>query len=173
MKKALKYISYILIIVLILIESFLILKKELQNDTFYSIKVGDYLIHNGIQSLDIDKLSWHDNLSYCNPHWLNDVIIYFSFAIGNYVGVYVLTLIETMILGILIFYISYKENNNKWFSCVITLFTMYLMKGFVVARAQLISYILFVLEVFFIERYIKENKKRYVIRSLDSCFNIS
>lgn len=177
MKKTLKYISYIVIIALILIESFLVLKKELQNDTFYSIKVGDYLIHNGISSLNIDKLSWHKNLSYCNPHWLNDVAIYLSYAIGglsgigNYVGVYLLTLIETFALAILIFYISYKESKNRWVSCIITLFIMCLMKSFLSARAQLVSYILFVLEVYFIEKYIKDNKKRYVVRTLDYCIS--
>lgn len=84
-KKCLKFTSFI-IIILILIESFLILKKEFQNDTFYSIKVGEYLVKNGIFSLKTDVFSWHDGLSYCNPHWLNDILIYFSYDVRKFLG---------------------------------------------------------------------------------------
>ena len=163
LKKCLKCATFIMIIIFILIESFLILKKEFQNDTFYSIKIGEYLTQNGINSLKTDVFSWHENLRYCNPHWLNDILIYFSFSLGNFLGVYILTYIEVVILGILIFYISYKESKNKWISVIFTLISIYLLQSFLAARAQLISYIIFILEVFFIRKYIEKPKKRYAI----------
>ena len=62
LKKCLKCATFIMIIIFILIESFLILKKEFQNDTFYSIKIGEYLTQNGINSLKTDVFSWHENI---------------------------------------------------------------------------------------------------------------
>ena len=112
LKKCLKCATFIMIIIFILIESFLILKKEFQNDTFYSIKIGEYLTQNGINSLKTDVFSWHENLRYCNPHWLNDILIYFSFSLGNFLGVYILTYIEVVILGILIGLLYYKTQEN-------------------------------------------------------------
>lgn len=160
-KKCLEYVTFIVIIGFILIESFLILKKEFQNDTFYSIKIGEYLTQNGLNSLKMDVFSWHDGLEYCNPHWLNDILIYFSFYLGSFLGVYILTYIEVVILGILIFFIGYSESKNKWISAVISLFSLYILQSFLAARAQLISYIIFALEVYFLTKYISKNKKRY------------
>ena len=42
-----------------------------------------------------------------------------------------------------------------------TLFALYLMKPYIAARAQLVTFILFVLEIYFIEKLLETNKKRY------------
>lgn len=46
----------------------------LQNDTFYTVKIGEHILQNGIDMQD--PFSWHENLSYTYPHWLYDTIIY-------------------------------------------------------------------------------------------------
>lgn len=171
LKKCLRCATFIIIIVFILIESFLILKKEFQNDTFYSIKIGEYLTQNGLNSLKTDVFSWHDGLEYCNPHWLNDILIYFSYYLGEFLGVYILTYIEVVILGILIFYIAYRESKNRWLSAIIALFSIYILQSFLAARAQLISYIIFALEVYFLTKYIYQNQKRYIVRIMYFSFN--
>ena len=81
MRNTLKYIEITIILFLIIICTVFVVKKELQNDTFYSIKVGEHLVKNGINSLDIDTLSMHQNLKYCNPHVISDILIYISFCI--------------------------------------------------------------------------------------------
>ena len=43
LKKALNILSYVIIIIFILIESFLVVRKQIRGDTFYSIKIGEYL----------------------------------------------------------------------------------------------------------------------------------
>ena len=40
---------------------------------------------------------------------------------------------------------------------------MYLLKGYVAARAQLLTFILFIWTIYFIEQYLKTKKKRYGI----------
>ena len=48
-------------------------------------------------------------------------------------------------------------------SAIVTLFAIYLMKPYIAARAQLVTFILFVIEIYFIEKLLETNKKRYGI----------
>ena len=58
-------------IILILIFAFSITPKQLQNDIFYTIKIGNLIQQNGIDG--VDHFSWHEGLPYTYPHWLYDV----------------------------------------------------------------------------------------------------
>ena len=40
--------------------------RTFQNDTFYTIKIGESILEHGIDM--VDHFSWHD-LSYTYPHW--------------------------------------------------------------------------------------------------------
>ena len=136
--------------------------KTLQNDTFYTIKIGEYIFNNGISDLTTDLYSWHD-LKYTYPHWLYDLgmfIIYNAFGHG---GIYVSTMIFSAILGCLVYALSVHKSKNQLISFFITLGAMYLLKSFIAARAQLITFILFVFEVYCIEKYLSNHKKRYAV----------
>ena len=39
---------------------------------------------------------------------------------------------------------------------------MYLLKDYITARAQLVTFILFIFEIYLIEQFIEKNKKRYL-----------
>ena len=69
----------IMAIVLIAIFCFSIAPVTLQNDTFYTIKIGEHILQNGIEMKD--PFSWHENLEYTYPHWLYDVGIYLIYNI--------------------------------------------------------------------------------------------
>ena len=60
--------------------------REFQNDTFYIIKLGDYIFHNGVDL--IDHYSWVTDLLYTYPHWLYDLFIYIVYSNLGFVGVY-------------------------------------------------------------------------------------
>ena len=71
----------ILAIILIAIFCFAITPVSFQNDTFYTIKIGEHIVQNGI---DIkDPFSYH-GIQYTYPHWLYDVIIYLIYSIGGF-----------------------------------------------------------------------------------------
>ena len=138
--------------------------KALQNDTFYNIKCGEYLARNGIFGVLQDPFSWHV-LPYTWPHWLYDICTYLVYAIsGNYwgTGLYISTIVLSVVLGISLYKTSLKlSKDNRVVSFVVTLFALYLMKSYIAARAQLVTFILFVLEILFIEKLLETNKKRY------------
>ena len=150
----------ILAILLIAIFCFAMSPVTLQNDTFYTIKIGEHIVQNGIDMKD--PFSFHD-LEYTYPHWLYDVGIYLIYNLGGQVGIYISTIVLCMILGILMYATNVKLTKNRVTSFIITIGVIYLLKDFIAARAQLITFILFVLTIYFIERFLETRKKRYAI----------
>lgn len=152
----------ILAIISIIIFCFAITPVQLQNDTFYTIKIGEYIMENGV-SVGQDPFSWHENLQYAFPHWAYDVFTYLVYNIGGMTGVYLSTCILTAILGLLIYFVHSKLNKNYLLAFVMALLSIYLLQAFIATRAQLVTFIIFLLEVFFIEKFLATKKKRYAI----------
>ena len=167
MDKKTKIKFNILAIFAIIIFCFAITPKTLQNDTYYTIKIGEHIMQNGIDMKD--PFSWHENLPYTYPHWAYDVAIYQIFNLGENIGIggftaiYISTVTLAMILGVLIYFVTNKICKNQLISFFITLGVMYMLKSFIAARAQLVTYILFVLQILFIEQFLATKKKRYAI----------
>lgn len=81
-EKATNMIFEILALVCIIIMAIAVTPKALQNDTFYNIKCGEYIVQHGIFHLNEDPFSWH-NLPYTWPHWLYDVGAYLVYHISR------------------------------------------------------------------------------------------
>ncbi len=167
MDKKTKMKFSVLAVFAIIIFCFAITPKTLQNDTYYTIKIGEHIMENGIDLKD--PFSWHEDLPYTYPHWAYDVAIYQIFNFGENVGIggfnaiYISTVILTMILGVLLYFVSKKLCKNELVAFFITFGVLYLLKAFIAARAQLVTYILFVLQILFIELFLETKKKRYGI----------
>ena len=143
-------------IILILIFAFSITPKQMQNDIFYTIRIGNLIQQNGIDG--VDHFSWHDGLPYTYPHWLYDVGMSLIYNLGGFNAIYISTCFFSCILGICIYIVNSKLTKNKLLSFIVTITVLYLIKGYITARAQLVTFILFILLVYNIERFI-ENKK--------------
>ena len=162
MKNKKKICFEIMAIVLIAIFCISLTPKTLQNDTFYTIKIGEHIIENG--GIDMmDPFSWHEGLEYTYPHWLYDVMIYLIYSAGGMFGIYISTCIFSVLLGLAIFETNSKLVKNKFLSFIITLGVMYLLKDYIAARAQLVTFILFTIQLYFMEKLVNTNKKRYGI----------
>lgn len=151
----------IMAVILIAIFCFAISPVTLQNDTFYTIKIGEHILQNGIDMKD--PFSWHENLQYTYPHWLYDVVIYLVYSIGGQVGIYISTIVLSIALGLTMYLVNTKLTKNNLTSFVLTIGAMYLLRNYIAARAQLATFILFILTVYFIEMFLETKKKRYVV----------
>lgn len=148
-------------IVCIIIFCFAITPITLQNDTFYTIKIGEHILNSG--EIDMkDPFSIHD-IPYTYPHWLYDVGIYLVYQAGGMTGIYISTIILACILGVTIYLTNKKIVKNELVSFILTLGAMYILTGFIAARAQLVTFILFALAIYFIERFLETKKKRYAV----------
>ncbi len=167
MDKKTKIKFNVLAIFVIVLFSFVLTPKTLQNDTYYTIAIGEHILENGIDMQD--PFSWHEDLPYTYPHWLYDVATYLVFeageaiGIGGFMAIYLVTALLSIILGVVLYYALNKVCKNQLVSFFITLGVMYLLKSFICARAQLVTYILFALTILFIEQFIETKKKRYVV----------
>ncbi len=157
-----KYKFHVIIVICIILYCIGIAPKSLQNDTFYTIKVGEYISQNGIGNLREDPFSWQE-LPYTFPHWLYDIIIYEIYSAGGMFGIYISTIILTAILGISIYATTNKISKNAPVSATLTFFALYLMKPYLAARAQLVTFSLMILTIYLIERYLETAQKRYGI----------
>ena len=160
-KKKININFTILAIVLIAIFCVCITPITLQNDTYYTIKIGELIKNNGIDMMD--HFSWHENLSYTYPHWLYDFLTYLVYSIAGFKGIYIVTCILSAMLGISVFMVNSKITKSKAISFVITVGVMYALKPYIAARAQLVTFILFIWELFFIEKFIENRKIIYAV----------
>lgn len=150
-------ISGIIIAILIALFSFSVAPKTLQNDTFYTVSIGNLIMENGIDMKD--HFSWHKDLPYTYPHWLYDVFMSIIYNIGSWDGIYLSVCIMSIILGFSIYIVNKKLNKNQIISFAVTIGTMYLLKDYIAARAQLLTFIIYVWVIYFIEKFIENPKK--------------
>lgn len=162
LEKSKNVIFSIVVVLSIVLFAIAIAPKTLQNDTFYTIKIGQYIAENGIWNLTTDTFSWHE-LPYTYPHWLYDLGIYLIYHFFGQAGIYASTILLTAILGGSIYLSSSKFSKNKVVSFVFTILTMYLLKPYLATRAQLATFVLFALTVYFIEMFLQTHKKRYAV----------
>lgn len=153
-------IFHIIAVVCITLVSCAIAPKTLQNDTYYTITIGEYIYNNGISNLTEDIYSWHE-LPYTYPHWLYDLGVFLVYNTFGHAGIYASTMIISALLGITIYALCNKKSKNKIVSLVLTFGAMYLIRDFLAARAQLITFLLFAISVIVIEKFLETKKKRY------------
>lgn len=151
----------VLAIILIAIFCVALTPVTFQNDTYYTIKIGEHITQYGIDMQD--PFSWHQDLAYTYPHWLYDLLTYLIYSAFGMNGIYITTCILSIILGITLYLTNNKLVKNQIFSFAITIGAMYLIRGYIAARAQLVTFILLVLTVYFIERFLETKKKRYAL----------
>ncbi len=147
----------VLAIILISLFCFSLAPKTLQNDTYYTVKIGNLIMENGIDMKD--HFSWHENLPYTYPHWLYDVIMALIYNLGSWNGIYVSVCIMSIILGLTIYIVNRKLNKNQVISFLLSIGVMYLLKDYIAARAQLVTFTLFIVWIYSIEKFLQNPKK--------------
>ena len=157
LKKQIPIIGIILVILL----GITITPKTLQNDTYYTIKIGEHISQNGLDMKD--PFSFHEDLPYTYPHYLYDYITFLIYDNFGMDGIYITTCILSVILGLTIYLVNRKISKKEILPLVITLITMYALKPYIAARAQLVTFILFMLEIYGIEMFLANKKIRYAV----------
>ena len=150
----------ILAVVAIIIFSAAICPVTLQNDTYYTIKIGEHIVNTKTVDMQ-DPFSWHENLPYTYPHWAYDLMIYLIYSVGGFTGIFISTLVFSAILGVTIYFTNVKISKNRPMSFIITIGTMFMFNAYIAARAQLVTFILLELTILLIENFLETKKKRY------------
>lgn len=150
--------NLLLLILALLTSSFYTIED---GDTFFHIKVGEYITKHGIGTKD--PFSMH-NLSYTPQQWLSDSIFYHIYNMFGYMGLVILLHI-VLVMIILILYQINKLSGNKHKLSIISIYTSLALLnifGFMVVRPQIFTYVLFLLQIYLLEKYLKTKRKRYL-----------
>lgn len=147
----------IIFAIIIILFGFSVAPKTLQNDTYYTVSIGNLIMENGIDMKD--HYSWHEDLPYTYPHWMYDVFMSIIYNMGSWQGIYISVCIMSIILGLSIYIVNKKINKNQVISFALTIGAMYLLKDYIAARAQLVTFIIFIWVIYFIEKFIENPKK--------------
>lgn len=162
LNKQTKIAFEILAIICLILLAIAITPKVFQNDTFYTIKIGQSIRQNGIDYKD--HYSWHKDLKYLYPHWLYDVITSYIYDYcGGFQGLYIATIALAVFLGIALYYTNKKITKNQVIAFLISMFQLYFMGNYTAARAQSITFPLFVLTILLIEKLLETRKIRYMV----------
>lgn len=146
-------------IILIIIFTISIVPKEFQNDTFFTIAVGNEILENGVQSEE--KLVWHEGLEFTNSRWLFDTLITLIYNNFGFDGIYCFVIVLAVIQMLLYYFVLNKMIKNEFLSFLFTLCTAHFIAYEFAARAQIISFLLFLIEFYAVEQLVKTNKNLY------------
>ena len=162
LNKQTKIAFEILAIICLILLAIAITPKVFQNDTFYTIKIGQSIRQNGIDYKD--HYSWHKDLKYLYPHWMYDVITSYIYDYcGGFQGLYIATIALAVFLGIALYYTNKKITKNQVIAFLISMFQLYFMGNYTAARAQSITFPIFVLTILLIEKLLETGKIRYMV----------
>ena len=165
-----KRVMVVASIIIVIIISIAFTSKAFQNDTFYTIKIGQSILKNGIDMKD--HFSIH-TLPYTYPHWLYDIGIYKVYKSFGFHGLYICSILIFMLIGVSFYLINLKRNKSYFMSLLFSIMALIMMARYAVARAQLVTYLLFLFEIFMIEELVITGKKRYIIGLFIICLLVA
>lgn len=130
---------------------------------FLLLQQVEHILQEGYDN--VDHLTWHENLGFYKLRWAFDVAIAFIYNTFGFAGIYAFVVIIASLTALSLFNILLKQKNNIVLSFIATVISMLLMTSnwSFTARGQIISYLLLLLEIYFIEKLISTKQKRYYI----------
>lgn len=153
--------NIIIFSILIIILSFGLVTKTFQNDTYFNISIGKYILENGIDMKE--HFSWIDGLTYTYSHWAFDIIAFLIFNSFGFTGIYLSTIVFTIIIMLTLFNLINSNTKSPLIAFLSTLITGLIIAPAFSARSQIISFLCFIIEIYCIEKFIETDKIKYGI----------
>ena len=88
--------TYFLCIICLVLFTIGIVHKELENDTYFTIATGNYIVNNGIN--EDEPFTYHKNLKFTKIRWAFDIVVSQIYNISGFKGLYVFLLIVAIIV---------------------------------------------------------------------------
>lgn len=135
---------------------------SLDNDFYFLYPTGEYILNNGFPHTDI--LSMHTGMNIVVQQWLSSVIFYLVYSKLGKIGLF--ALIYLVYAGIC--YFTYRLNilitKNELVSLVLAAISNILIyKPFIVTRPQTFTFLVLLIEIYILEKYVQTKKISYLI----------
>lgn len=165
MKKIKEYIPskwlYVVLFLLPVVFVFAFTDK-LDNDIWYLLAEGKYIVQNGIYH--IDPLSMHEGLTVTVQNWLSASILYIVHNLFGSGGILFLMAGCNFLICLFLYKICILiSDKNKILSLLGMLATdLLIVTHYIVSRPQIFSYVLLLAVIYVLELYIKTDNKKYL-----------
>lgn len=138
------------------------IQVPLDNDTFFLLSHGRHVFQHGLPT--IEPFTFHEGLRFVMQQWLSASIFYYIYNLFGYTGLYILAYIIYLLYG----YFTYKlsmliSNENLPVSATTSLLVCIGMGFFIVLRPWIFSGLIFVIEIYCLELFIKRSSSYYLI----------
>lgn len=157
--------SKLLIMVMLILPIVIYSFKEfnLDNDFWFLINTGKYIINNGFPH--IEPFTMHNDFNFIVQQWLTDIIFYKIYSEFNIYGMYIFMIIINIIITCILYKICLLVSCNKIkLSLFTTILIVAIIKNlFIVTRPYIFDITLILLELYLLELYIKNNNKYYLL----------
>ena len=160
-KKSNSQIHMVIYVLIIAFVAICTTSKVFPNDIFFTIPCGQNILDNSFSTTE--TLTYHTGLTFIDVRWVFDVImtiIHNSFGLN---GIYISTIVFSILLFESIFITLNKLYKKTNISFLITLVSSYFIHVYIVPRAQIMSALIFIWEYYCILQLLRSNKKRYYI----------
>ncbi len=135
--------------------------RSLQNDTFFTILLGQDILKNGIRYDEF--LTRNTTFTFYNVRWLFDILIATIYNNLGFDGIYLFTVSIASIISLLLYLIISKYTKKPVLAIMLAFISIYVMSSTLTARAQILSNIIFILQFYCSQELLKTNKKRYYV----------
>lgn len=141
----------------------LIYIRSLDNDIWYLLSEGRYIVQNGIYH--IDPLSMHEGLSVVVQNWLSASIFWIIFEAFGEMGLLTMVLICNFFICFLLYKICMLISDRNYVLSLLIMFIcdITLVSHFIVTRPQVFSFIILLSVIYVSELYVKTENKKYLI----------
>ena len=153
--------EYKLLYLILYIPCFLI-GGDLNNDIWFIMNSGRYVLQNGFPY--IEPFTIHGGMSFVMQQWLSAVIFWISYNTFGKIGLYLVVIL----IYVLFVYMTFKlcmllSEDNFFVSYGISMIVISLISIYMTQRPYIFLFLLIVIEIYFLEKYIKLNKNVYLL----------
>ena len=138
-----------------------LIKSTLDTDFYFLYSFGKYIANNGFPIKDV--LSMHTDMDIIVQQWLADLLLYRAYELGGKWAILAIVYAACVVYTVLLYRLCKLVTNNFFVSVVATTISSWLMAPFfMVTRPQIFTYLIFVLLLFALEKYVKTRKVRWL-----------
>ena len=139
----------------------LLVGRTLDTDFYFLYSFGRYIASNGFPVKDV--LSMHSDMNIIVQQWLTDVMFYHTYEVFGKVGMLVIVYAMQIVYTILMYKLCKLVTDNFFLSVTVTSVSAILVSvQFMVTRPQIFTYVIFILLLYFQEKYVRTGKVRWL-----------
>jgi len=151
-----------MILIMLLFLPCLVVGLELDNDIWFLLNSGRYVLQHGIPT--IEPFTLHQGFSFLMQQWLSATIFWSIYSKLGALGVLALLFVVYVVIVFVVYKLTRLISDNNLAAVFLaTLFTAAALKPVMFTRPMIFTLLILVCELYFVERFIRSGKAGFLI----------